>query len=537
MSNPRKFEGMPVLCWTIDDFQQFNEAIAQSRPNFDLNAYVERYRNNVYQAKIDALFNGTSIKLNLGGETEKSKIIFTDRPIGVFDFSLASNGLYRIQEFYSQKLFDEYPNKFEEFGLISGVVPPSLVNDKIVNGVRIFYYEDQDGFFECVTQQKGQAAIDQKIVNASLEFASKTKKVYISFKRNRGKVNYVEIYSLFYYATTSSTLSTDTEHAIRHIPALMVAEYLENMGIQTRVYMTRFVELDGDYNLREFYNGSKLPMYDSFGSRKIKSELFVQPIIVKEFGQQIDRSLAFMVSSADFNEVYEILARYAQEKEVTQSGSEIKLRGYPNFAQEDYYVGIERYRNKYQQYVDLGIFKSKEVLPEAMIFFHDIVINTQLKQFGNEVVEIYENQFNGNTELSDALSSTEINPFFSWWMKLSANNLKDKINIINSNELQKDIYQIRTDLEQMVSDLEAIISDVGNTVLKNFLQQSGNDILRGYKIYNSRNEFSFREYILVITNEITTYSEGDVYATSDEDIDKRDELVRDVLNIVSSMPK
>jgi len=540
MANQRKFEDYPILCWTIDDWQQFRQAIQDKAPSyFNLDRYVERYRSDVYNRKIDVLFSGTSIKLNLGGESEKSRITTTERPIGIFDFSLASQGLYRVQEYFSEKLAREFPDKFKEFELPSGVVPVNLVKERTDRGTLDFYYEDADGYFPLEREQRGTAAINQGVQGAKLDFATKTKKVYLTFKRNRGKVKYVEIYSIFYYATTASTsLQGDTEFAIRHIPAMMVAEYLESMGIMTRIYMTRFVELEGTYRLNQYYNGSELPMYNLAGAgRQFRRELFVQPIIVKEFGEELDKSLAFMVSSSSFNDTYNYIAEYAQSKEVDTTRSSIQLLGYPNFQQEEYFVGIERYRNKYKSYVDLGIFKSKEVLPEAMLFFHDEVIATRLRGFADGLGNLlYRAKNVSYTELSEKLADPDINPFFSWWMKLSANTLKDKINIINSNELQKDIYLIRSDLEKMVSDFYRIIDEAVNNDIKSYLSMNGGSILRGYKIINSQGNLTFKDYITSITNEITTYADGSLYATDDDTRDRRDELVRDVLMIVSALP-
>ena len=540
MANQRKFEDYPILCWTIDDWQQFRQAIQDKAPSFfNLDRYVERYRSDVYNRKIDVLFSGTSIKLNLGGESEKSRITTTERPIGIFDFSLASQGLYRVQEYFSEKLAREFPDKFKEFELPSGVVPVNLVKERTDRGTLDFYYEDADGYFPLEREQRGTAAINQGVQGAKLDFATKTKKVYLTFKRNRGKVKYVEIYSIFYYATpTTTSLRGDTEFAIRHIPAMMVAEYLESMGIMTRIYMTRFVELEGTYRLNQYYNGSELPMYNLAGAgRQFRRELFVQPIIVKEFGEELDKSLAFMVSSSSFDDAYKYIAEYAQSKEVDTTSSSIQLLGYPNFEQEEYFVGIERYRNKYKSYVDLGIFKSKEVLPEAMLFFHDEVIATRLRGFADNLVDLLRNAKNANyTELSERLADPDINPFFSWWMKLSANNLKDKINIINSNELQKDIYLIRSDLEKMVSDFYRIVDEIQNTSIQTSLRLQGRTILNSYKIIDYQGKLTFKDYITSITNEITTYADGSLYATDDDTRDRRDELVRDVLMIVSALP-
>ena len=81
------------------------------------------------------------MKFNLGGNEEKSRLETTSRPIGVFDFGLASKGLYRVQEYFSQKLKEEKPNRFEEFELPSGVVPPNLVNNVATSNGKIFIFK------------------------------------------------------------------------------------------------------------------------------------------------------------------------------------------------------------------------------------------------------------------------------------------------------------------------------------------------------------------------------------------------------------
>jgi len=60
------------------------------------------------------------------------------------------------------------------------------------------------------------------------------------------------------------TLNGDLEKAIRHIPILMLAEYLEGIGVKTRIYMTRFVVLDSTTTLIEFDSETniKLPQFD-----------------------------------------------------------------------------------------------------------------------------------------------------------------------------------------------------------------------------------------------------------------------------------
>ena len=104
------FEGDPVLGWAIDSFDEFYKAISSDR-NFNFEDELKRYKNRVFDNKIAPLFENAPFKLNLGGQTEKSRLVTTDKPTGIFDFSLASRGLYKVPEYYSEQLAIKYPDK------------------------------------------------------------------------------------------------------------------------------------------------------------------------------------------------------------------------------------------------------------------------------------------------------------------------------------------------------------------------------------------------------------------------------------------
>jgi hypothetical protein len=533
------FEGLPLLSWAIDDWEQFNAALKEKHPNFDWAKYLNDYKQSSYDDGIRLLFESAALPLNLGGETEKSRLITTDKPMGVFDFSLASRGMYRVPEYYSEKLAKDFPDKFIESELPSGVVPPIFIKEKTENNKKIFYYEDSDGFFECVIRQKGKTAIDNGDKNAKLKFATRNKKVYLTFKRNRGKVKYVEIYSLFYY----TSLDGDVQFAIRHIPALMVSDYLESIGIKVRFYMTRFVQLYQDMlELKEKdSNGNELPLYKESPQKKNNYNMFVQPIIAKDFGEEFDKPMALMTSSRNYDAVYEAMAHYALDKEVKSHST---VYGSPDedrrtgkvFEAADYMEGVERYRNKYQDYVKKGLFKSKEVLPEAMLFFHDTVIRDYFSAFVSKCKSITR-----ESEDAKLLINLNINPFFNWWMRLSAAGLRNKIELINSNEFKKDFANIEKNLQKLIDELPIIIKNVNPTIkgpngdiLYVYLQELGNKILDntkydpGYGIA-SNGVLTLNRYIKAITVEISTYADGLVYETSTESKEKRDELVKTIL--------
>jgi len=531
-----RFKGMPVLAWAIDDWETFYEAMnANNIIRLNFVDYLQRFKENVYNEQILPLYTEAPLALNLGGDTEKTKIIPTDKSTGIFDFSLASIGMYKVPEYYSAELQKDQPNKFVEFDLPSGVIPPDLVQQTSTNGQQTYFYKDLDAnkTYTCEIRQKGQTAIDQGVVGAQLKFATQNKKVYLTYKRNKGRVKYVEIYSLFYY----SRLDGVTQYAVRHIPAMMVADYLESKGVKTRFYMTRFVKLSQDFSLKHYTNdGVELPMYNLAPKKINYNNLFVQPIIVKDYGEEFDKALAFLVSTSSMKAVYEKAATYAIEKEIVDKiQTENQLYGSPNFPQEDYYEGFDRYRNKYKIYTDQGIVKAKEVLSEALLFFHDVVIRDNFADFMDSVEYYFPTN---KREDIDVLSSLEINPFFLWWMRLSANTLRDKIDIINSNELKKDLLSINKRLQDSVAELASIVAETdnrkaakngytGNLTLKEYLQYKGEDVLRAYQIINRSGELTFEKYVTQITNDITTYAEGPIFEATPEAQEVRNNILKD----------
>lgn len=526
MAFQNRFENYPILGWAIDDWEQFNNALKEEDPKFDWQQELSSYTSGSFK-NISMLIDDAPFKLNLGGETEKSKLVTTDKPMGIFDFSLASRGLYKVPEYFSQKLANEYPDKFKDFDLPSGVVPPNLVSQKIENGEKVYTYQDDNGVFDCVIRQKGQTAIDEGVEGAKLKYATRNRKVYLTHRRNKGKVKYVEIYSLFYY----TSLTGDTQYAIRHLPAMMVADYLESIGVMTRIYMTRFVSLDDGGTLRQYNDeGVELPMYKKSTRKDFRNSLFIQPIIAKDFGQEFDKAVGFMISSRNYQQTYQTLANWAITKEVTKS---INPYGDPDWRQFEYFEGIERYRNKYQEYVKLGLFKSKEVLPEAMLFFHDMAIKGYLSQFISNM-----RGFTKKKVDAEALIDININPFFNWWMRLSATILKHKVDIVNSMELRKDLEAIRIEIGNFVTELDDIIQRANNSLvyggqtLGEYFKEIGKLLLEpgsyGYSIVDYGGKIIFKKYITNIALEITTYAEGLYFETEEDRQEVRNELFNNI---------
>lgn len=527
-----KFRNLPILGFPIDTVEDFKRVVEKARLDFRVNidTNIENFRYTL-DAEILPLFNSASISLNLGGEVEKQKIVATDKSTGIFDFSLASNGLYRVSEYYSQKLADEKPDRFKVDNLPKGVVPSNYVKESYLLGNKNYFFKDVDDIeYPCIVQQKGKAAIDDNVVGAKLKFATRNKKVYLTYKKNKGKVKYVEIYSLFHWGT----LSGDLQKGIRHIPILMLAEYLENIGVKTRIYMTRFVQLEDRVILRQTdsLTNIHLPQYDMGVTRSSNLPLFIQPILVKDFGDSIDKNLALSIGQDSNTKIYEYIARVQLEREVVKV---YRPFGYPNWGREDYYEGFERFRNKYKDYVEKGIFVSKEVLPEAMLFFYDYSINSYLDTFMSRLRNLNLQNPDGSPATTDTerLLCLDINPFFNWWMRMSAMHIKAKYEIINSKELRADLLKMKGELESMVEEINIFLENQAkdNTLIpiNNVLQSFKTTILRSYYLINSQDNFDFKEYVLGITTELTTYADGDVYPTPPEERKKRNDLLNEVI--------
>ena len=153
--------------------------------------------------------------INLGGAFEKDRMKPTDRPIGVFDFSLASKGLYKPMEYYCEKL-----DKIIDPTYVSTLVKPD-------GTLGFVYYEKKDGIttsYQLKQQQEGTFCMKQKALykeelisegylpedaeikaskkfpNCRLVFATRTKKVYLTRigktkMKDEGDAKYVDLYT------------------------------------------------------------------------------------------------------------------------------------------------------------------------------------------------------------------------------------------------------------------------------------------------------------------------------------------------------
>lgn len=543
------WSGFPIVGWSFDDQEKLIKAIKEyaddgritpTDADYGQKAYdseISDYKRDFYDSTFKKVLFDFGLKFQLGGSKDKSRIITTDKPQGIFDFSLASKGLYRVPEYYSEKLAKEKPNRFAEYGTLSGVVPPNFVQQRSILGIRQFYFIDEDKIeYVCQQYQKGTVAIKDNVKGAKLQFATTTKKVYLKFKRVGGKVNYVEIYSLFYYTSVSGSEG----YALRHLPAIMVCQYFESLGIKCRFYPTRFVVFSSDHTIREkdLLTDATLPMYNIRNSlTQDYSYLTVQPFLAKEYGEEFDPAIALAISQGSSGTIYDNVIREAQKHDLV-SGY-YPTGGNPDWQEIDYRVGFERYKNKYQEYVKAGIFKGKEVRPEAQILFHSMSIKYYQYYIKNEAQNIF-----GNREIDQIINdSPYYGKFIEWWMNFCAMKLRDYILLLNTKEPRKEIEFIAKEMKNFLSEYVYYVNN--KTITADDKRFRDRAIFRYMGPICSQEYLSLNEtitggiitinpdikgYISNLINDVAIYAEQEPFPTPAEQIEKMDLLAENLYN-------
>jgi hypothetical protein len=206
--------------------------------------------------------------INLGGLYKNDRIIISEDSRGVFDFGLASLGLYRPIEFFSQKLQDdikkgttENPFKFE--GLEAGVINPDKVDKKIIGGLTFFTFKYMGKDYDCEKRQRGATKVfnafpnecflkpnedgiiltfylndKNKVYNGKdgirLKYASSNKKSYLIYNKKDDSVKNVDIFMPVNFLSVN-----DSSKALFLFPAYLISATLEQFGIQSRISALR----------------------------------------------------------------------------------------------------------------------------------------------------------------------------------------------------------------------------------------------------------------------------------------------------------
>jgi hypothetical protein len=207
--------------------------------------------------------------INLGGLFENDKIIITEDERGVFDFGLASLGLYRPIEFYSEALKEDIKNgvlknPFEFAKLEPGVINPDNVNKRVIGDFTFFKYSINGKDYDCQKRQRGATKVfnyfsnecllkpnedgiiltyylnnQNKVFNGKgdirLKYASSNKKSYLIYNKKDDSVKNVDIFMPINFITS---VNNATRAIMLWTPYLICAA-LEEFGIQSRLSALR----------------------------------------------------------------------------------------------------------------------------------------------------------------------------------------------------------------------------------------------------------------------------------------------------------
>jgi hypothetical protein len=323
--------------------------------------------------------------------------------------------------------------------------------------------------------------------------------------------------------------------AVRHLPALMVAEYLEKMGTMCKFYITRFVwqgELKTPKKLDNSTN-AQLPLWKEWqdmGGKRINN-LVIQPMCVKEYGTEMDKNFLFNVGSNN-DKVYRSTYFEMEKEELTNPNRD--AYGTPDFNSESIYQeGFERFRQKFLAYTKVGLWKSKEITEQGLIYFHDLVMNSRFVSETYELIRKIKIDYpNFDTEADNAsidpnkpidretfgvMYTASTSKWFELWMKISANTIKHKLDIFNSSNPRKTYEEVGREIDSIREELDLIVRGETRPNLKTYFERWKEMMETEYRL----NDKSL--YCMDKINEMTFFARGGMFTTPEESIEKRSE--------------
>jgi hypothetical protein len=231
-----------------------NQPIAPQIDITQISRFVNTQAIDDYRISAEDVLN----KIDLGGITEKDRLIATDDATGIFSFGLAAPTLYRLVEWY-----------LPDLDILADLDKGSVEQ---VHGD--FYYREtatqqqpNPKQYRCRRQQKGTYDILKNVAGAklvpvgtdmyatkptrgigtdgkeySLKFGTRNKKIYLKRPKIGGIPPYVDI---FVIAGGLADLNSAGMMA-KTAPVIMLAQQLEQGGAKVRVYGLRAYTVSGN---------------------------------------------------------------------------------------------------------------------------------------------------------------------------------------------------------------------------------------------------------------------------------------------------
>lgn len=188
--------------------------------------------------------------ISLGGAFDKDRMVATDLPIGVFDFSLASKGLYKPMEYFSTELnkliepdfvrkFSSDPDVFVFTTKIDGQPKTYILNaqQEGTQAVKLKNEYIEDTVKTGISREEANLLAKRLFPNAKLIFRTTTKKVNLIRRSKTLKNNAVgnEKYVDLFLRIGGNWTETPRSLLYRTLPSLLVAFFLDKAGIKTRI--------------------------------------------------------------------------------------------------------------------------------------------------------------------------------------------------------------------------------------------------------------------------------------------------------------
>lgn len=207
--------------------------------------------------------------IDTGGAFKKQRLKLSEDKRFLFDFGLASKGLFRVPEYFSDDVAKDYPDMFNSIGeaasdetMVAGVVDVNLVQSiDLADNKTAFYIAINGKDYVLRQQQKGTAKMlllntEAKLVQAdsgmfyteptifdgfTLKFASSFKKSYIEIPKKGGDARAVDLYIPFDLITP---VTADRKMASA-VPLILASEFFNLAKIKTRINILRAITTDG----------------------------------------------------------------------------------------------------------------------------------------------------------------------------------------------------------------------------------------------------------------------------------------------------
>jgi len=192
-----------------------------------------------YKNRLNELLEEMEVEfaqIDMGGTFKKSRLQITSDERGVFSFGLASQGLFKPMEYFSDELAQDSPNEFPEKP--SGVVPADKIEYvKIFNNLQYWYESPSTNKrYECKVQQEGSREVNLGL-RKSPKFRTKTKKSYVMFEKKGGKAKMVELFVPLHGSIGLGNV----------MPLYLVVKFLRQMNIMVRINSIRMYHENSSY--------------------------------------------------------------------------------------------------------------------------------------------------------------------------------------------------------------------------------------------------------------------------------------------------